>query len=241
VLIVWVGNFDGTPNPAFTGMSAAAPLFFDIVGALHNEMGDLSARTAIPVKNLHLTRVAVCSASGLLPTHYCQNTSTTWFIPGVSPIKKDTVYREVMIDPHTGLRSCHPNPNNQFAVYEFWPSDILKIFQQAGMPRRIPPAYMPGCENMADNTHISPVITSPLQNTRYVLSTQAIGIILSAITDAEVKDIHWFVDQQYLGAKPRDAFILWHPDHTGHYVIRAVDDYGQADARDVQVVSARLR
>lgn len=31
VLVVWVGNFDGTPNPAFTGREAAAPLFFRLV------------------------------------------------------------------------------------------------------------------------------------------------------------------------------------------------------------------
>jgi penicillin-binding protein 1C len=31
---VWVGNFDGTPNPAFIGREAAGPLFFRIVDAL---------------------------------------------------------------------------------------------------------------------------------------------------------------------------------------------------------------
>src|SRR6185436_8715958 len=31
---VWVGNFDGTPNPAFVGREAAGPLFFGIVDAL---------------------------------------------------------------------------------------------------------------------------------------------------------------------------------------------------------------
>ena len=34
VLGVWVGNFDGTPNPAFVGREAAGPLFFGIVDAL---------------------------------------------------------------------------------------------------------------------------------------------------------------------------------------------------------------
>ena len=31
---VWVGNFDGAPNPAFVGREAAGPLFFGIVDAL---------------------------------------------------------------------------------------------------------------------------------------------------------------------------------------------------------------
>ncbi|MHB1896930.1 MAG: hypothetical protein ACYCOY_09820, partial [Metallibacterium sp.] len=33
-LVVWVGNFDGSSNPALVGGEAAAPLFFNIVHAL---------------------------------------------------------------------------------------------------------------------------------------------------------------------------------------------------------------
>jgi penicillin-binding protein 1C len=28
----------------------------------------------------------------------------------------------------------------RFEVFEFWPSDMLKLFHEAGMPRRTPPA-----------------------------------------------------------------------------------------------------
>src|SRR5260370_1432734 len=34
VLAVWIGNFDGKPNPAFIGRSAAAPLLFQITDSL---------------------------------------------------------------------------------------------------------------------------------------------------------------------------------------------------------------
>jgi penicillin-binding protein 1C len=34
VLVVWVGNFDGSGHPAFTGHQAAAPLFFHLLEAL---------------------------------------------------------------------------------------------------------------------------------------------------------------------------------------------------------------
>src|SRR5437764_15007133 len=37
VLVVWVGNFDGSGNPAFVGADAAAPLFFQIVDAVRDE------------------------------------------------------------------------------------------------------------------------------------------------------------------------------------------------------------
>src|SRR5437763_15962965 len=34
VLAVWIGNFDGRPNPAFVGRAAAAPLLFQIIDSL---------------------------------------------------------------------------------------------------------------------------------------------------------------------------------------------------------------
>src|SRR5262249_2681514 len=34
VIVVWVGNFDGSGNPAFVGVETAAPLFFHIADAL---------------------------------------------------------------------------------------------------------------------------------------------------------------------------------------------------------------
>src|SRR6185503_1820431 len=41
VLVVWVGNFDGSANPAFIGVDAAAPLFFEIVDAVRADHRDL--------------------------------------------------------------------------------------------------------------------------------------------------------------------------------------------------------
>src|SRR6266404_950951 len=95
---------------------------------------------------LQLEKIPVCKASGMLPTRYCDDTELTWFIPGKSPIKTDTIYREIALDLRTGLRTCHYDEHTVFAIYEFWPSDLLKIFKQAGVQRRTPPAYDASCE-----------------------------------------------------------------------------------------------
>ena len=39
VLVVWVGNFDNTPNPLLVGGDVAAPLFTDIAQALASDAG----------------------------------------------------------------------------------------------------------------------------------------------------------------------------------------------------------
>jgi hypothetical protein len=50
----------------------------------------------------------------------------------------------------------------KFEVYEFWPGDFLALFEQAGIPRRVPPPFLPetGSE-LASRAGQKPIIVSP--------------------------------------------------------------------------------
>jgi penicillin-binding protein 1C len=61
VLLVWVGNFDATGNPAFVGVQTAAPLFFRIVDSLRGQ--HLDPPEAEPPPPVDVTRIEVWSAS----------------------------------------------------------------------------------------------------------------------------------------------------------------------------------
>lgn len=235
VLAVWIGNFNNKGNPAFVGKNIAAPLFFEIIDAIEQEKGTLPMIEQYP-EHLRLTRVEVCKASGMLPTRYCHDTEMTWFIPGKSPIKSDTIYREVAINKDTGLRTCHFNENTRFEVYEFWPTDLLKIFKQAGIQRRIPPAYEPSCSSIG-NSGMSPQITSPQTELSYVVrahSPKETQIPLTAVTDADIRKIYWFINDVFVGKTSPDKPFLW-TAKTGKFIVRVVDDHGLSDAREIIV------
>lgn len=237
VLAVWIGNFNNQGNPAFIGKDIAAPLFFEIVNALPAQSRALPRVRNSPGR-LHLTQVDVCKASGLLPTRYCKDTEKVWFIPGKSPIKTDTIFREVAIDKKTGLRTCHINQDTRFEIYEFWSSDLLKIFKRAGIQRRIPPPYDASCLLHAKaNAGFGPQIISPQTQVNYVLrlaASKQTWIPFTAIVDADVRQVHWFLNASYLGKSQRDQPFLWQAS-PGNYVIRVVDDFGRSDARDIKV------
>src|SRR6185436_13833415 len=135
VLVVWVGNFDGSGNPAFVGVQAAAPLFFRIVDAIGATRKLVEPAYRQPPR---LEHVDVCSASGDLPNAECPQTTSTWYIPGVSPIRVSQVHRRVWIDTRTGTQACPPyDPQyTRSEVFEYWPTELLQLFAQAGMPRR---------------------------------------------------------------------------------------------------------
>lgn len=235
VLAVWIGNFNNSGNPAFVGKNIAAPLFFELTDAIESEPTSPSIRVKHS-EHLHLERVAVCKASGMLPTSYCHDTELTWFIPGKSPIKSDTIFREVPIDKNTGLRTCHFDQNTRFEIYEFWPSDLLKIFNEAGMQRRPPPAYDANC-SLINSIGLNPQITSPRLQLSYIVRANMQNntqIPLTATADADVNTLYWFINETYLAKTKRDQIFFWHAK-PGKFVIRVVDDHGRADARDINI------
>ncbi|MFI5343003.1 MAG: penicillin-binding transpeptidase domain-containing protein [Chlamydiales bacterium] len=235
VLAVWIGDFNNKRNPAYIGITAAAPLFFKIIDAIHAQTENLPDLVKAKPE-MNLTKVEVCEASGLLPTPHCPHTVSTWFIPGKSPIATDTVHREIAINPATGLRTCHIDQQTQFKVYEFWHSDLLTIFAQAGMPRRIPPPFESESSAMSDEGGNPPQIISPQQDLSYTVRFDRIDnpILFFAIADADVKTLYWFVDHDLIGCSERDKPLRWQA-RSGTFSVRVVDDHGRTDVRNLVI------
>jgi len=237
-LAVWVGNFNGEGNPAFVGITGAAPLFFEIVDALKSDTQEQYSNN--PLISDNISKVKVCAVSGFLPGPFCPNLIDTWFIPGKSPIKHCTIHRQVFVDSKTGLRTSPDDSKNiETLVCEFWPSDILKIFEQAGIPRRLPPPYDPTLmlESCSSTSGNAPQIISPNSALTYNFRINSIKdqtIPFTAVTDADVKQIYWFADSSYLTRKNAGENYFWKPK-IGHSVIRVVDDHGRSDSQSINV------
>jgi penicillin-binding protein 1C len=236
VLVVWVGNFDGSGNPAFVGIETAAPLFFHIVDSLRARDAQMSEPAhALPKQ---LKRVEICLASGDLPNAWCAQRGMTWFIPGKSPIRVSTIHRPVVLDNATNQPVCPPfdATRTHTEVFEFWPSDLAKVFRQAGIPRRTPP-QVPDCAADADAGQ-SPQITSPLRGVTYTRRASRVGeerIAFNSTLDAGVREVYWFVDDGFIGAAKPGETLFWEPQQAGEYTLRVVDDHGRADARPLKV------
>lgn len=240
VLVVWIGNFNGAGNPAFVGADAAAPLFFRIVDALAIAQPDQALPARVPPAGVR--RVAVCAGSGDLPNADCPHTIDTWYIPGKSPIRVSQLHRRVAIDLQTNQPACPPfaAADVRFETYEFWPSDMLALYREAGVPRRQPPP-LPACARV--DSADAPRIASPLRNVTYALrSSPQDAITLDAAVAADVQRVYWFDGRSLLGSRfVTDAAIQWHPDAAGAHVIRVVDDHGRSAERDVMITLTTRR
>jgi penicillin-binding protein 1C len=237
VLAVWVGNFDGTGNPAFVGVDAAAPLFFNIVDGVEAETPDL--KEPVRSRPANLERVEICLASGELPNQWCPQRGMTWFIPGKSPIRVSDVHRPVMVDDATGQAACPPYVDKRVhqEVFEFWPSDLQEVFAQAGLALRKPP-QSPSCQNAGMAPGEAPRITSPLLGTTYAMRVSEDDhkrIVFAASVDADAHAVFWFVNNAFVGRSTPGTPVFWKPEEAGNYRVRAVDDRGRSDERALDV------
>jgi penicillin-binding protein 1C len=150
------------------------------------------------------------------------------------------VHRRVWIDNRTGRRlpgfpadpaSAHPE------VVEFWPSDMARIFQKAGLPRPEPPPLLASSTPRQTGNLDGPRILSPKTGCTYQmrLDRDTNGLLdLDAATEGAGDRIYWFVDSVYLGSSIANTPLPWKLQ-AGRHTIRAVDENGRADSRVVAV------
>jgi penicillin-binding protein 1C len=237
VLGIWIGNFDGRANSAFIGRTAAAPLLFQIIDSLRTSWPQPS-QPHLPPRGANLKRIEFCAVSGGLPESWCTQRVEGWFIPGVSPIKTCDVHREVLVDVATGLRVPLDDGTRELRreVYEFWPSELLTLFERAGLPRRSPPSYLPGTstEFLARQGRAPQIIAPASGATRDILFGSSAAIPLRAKTDADVHELYWFANKTFIGKGGATEVIAW-KSSPGRYELCAVDDQGRSGACTVTV------
>lgn len=233
VLVVWIGNFNGKANPAFIARECAAPLLFEVF-----------RRLKLPVKRQSppdgVSHVELCAVSGQLPTRHCQHRVQGGFIPGVSPITQCDIHREVLIDHASGLRVARDEgqPGLKREVYEFWPPELLEMFKQAGVPRKMPPPMAPSAESLAAaDAAAAPKIVSPRPALVYTLQASDAArqtIPLRADTAPGVSRVFWFAGPRFLGASEAAATLMW-PASAGKWKLHVLDDHGRSAAVEVRV------
>jgi penicillin-binding protein 1C len=229
VLVVWIGNFSGKPNPAFVARECAAPLLFETFERLRLPW----KKPTVPAG---LREVEVCAVSGCLPTPLCQHRVPCGFMPGVSPIQPCAIHQEVFVDAQSGLRVATDDGRAGLKreVFECWPPDMLALFRQAGLPRREPPAYENDTRLTLVDSGTAPKITSPRETLVYTLRSGQRTIPLSSEASPGVRKVYWFADSQFVGGSTPTEPLMWKAA-PGTWTVQVLDDRGRSASCRVKV------
>ncbi len=238
VVAVWLGHFDGRPNPALVGRSAAGPLLFRILETLQQEDGRWPT-PGFDAHGLRLQQEPMCAIGGDLPGAHCPRSLPGWFIPGTSPLKVNTIHRQIPVLVANGLRACtHRPPETRLAVHSFWPSELQAIFHRAGLIQHGPPPFGEPCSLEQQAAHGDPPqIRNPQHGLSYTLHSGPVEhnlIPLQASSEAGVERLYWFADQRLIGHVASGETLYWSAE-VGDWQLTVSDDHGRSASVPIQV------
>lgn len=231
VIGVWCGNADGEGRPGLTGIGVAAPVLFDVVDILDNnlECGH----------DLDWMEVEVCAESGMPKSQYCTKTETvrmpkTEIMTGVCPYHK-----KVFLDKthqYQVFAGCYDIDNENFEIYFSLPPVMEWFYRKKDPLYRSLPPVMPGC-NAGKRESVMSFIY-PEESANLIIPHDIKGerqsIIFEIAHRNPKKHIFWTLNDTFLGmtANEHQMPIDAKP---GSYVLRCVDEDGNEISRKITI------
>jgi membrane carboxypeptidase/penicillin-binding protein PbpC len=132
VVGVWVGNADGQPMEAISGVSGAGPLWHDVM---------LAAHRGLPPRQFArpdgIVETTICAEGGLLPTPSCPATRRERFLAGSEPHQLDKSHIAVAIDAQLGCRAPAGYPAERVStrIFRILPPEAESWVVAAGLAR----------------------------------------------------------------------------------------------------------
>lgn len=245
VLVVWVGNFDGKPNNAFSGARAAAPIYFalsDTIIKYYQDTPQPIQNNNFMTPNMNIAEVEMCEIGGNIANAYCPKKTKSYFIPGKSPIAQNSVFRAIPIDKKSGLRACVADPKTtRMAVYEFWDGEYMDMFNRAGIKRKTAPKFMPECApSEPQDAFVPPIITSPMADSTIVITSNQTStpIGFSAFSSRFQDKMMWFMDDTILGST-KNGEVLEYNVSMGDHHVRVTDSTGTTNEITFSVIGGK--
>ena len=222
---VWVGNFSGHGSPALTGSEVATPLLFELFNALA-----YNGRNEWFVPPAALDFRLVCAESGLVPSETCPNQVIDYFLPNISSGRRCQHQREVLVSADGSMaycRTCAPAAGFRRTLYPNLLPEVAAYREAQGVPYRRLPPHNPQCQRAGGGQERAPTITSPATNTEYVLNAhEQQQLLLSCTTDGEVRQVHWYINDQFLRTAAATERVFFRPQ-SGPLKISCADDHGR--------------
>jgi penicillin-binding protein 1C len=225
VIAVWAGNADGEGRPGLTGVTAAAPILFDVLNYFGSEKW-----FSLPAEEM--TTIKVCAQSGYRAGPDCPETKDIWAC--VSGLRSESCpfHRVIHLNKsRTGrvTSSCAPAST---IINESWfvLTPAMEYFYKNKHPeyKTIPPAA-PGC---SDDKSI-PVMEFiyPTQRIKIFIPRDQTGLLTRVIIEVAHRDpskkIFWHLDNSYIATTRfiHQSEIL---AEAGAHTLTAVDEDGNS-------------
>ena len=223
VVGVWVGNADGEGRPGITGVGAAAPLLFEVIGKLND-------RYTYPANTSESIEIEVCAESGYPKSEYCTDTKKTRAVDVENKTGVCPYHKKVFLDESRQYRvkpDCYPVEQKRFEVFYVLPP-VMEWFYKKHSPLYKPlPAFYPGCGTAHPDDVMAFVY--PKDDAKITIPVGIRGdrqmVVFEIAHRNPQKTIFWTLDDAFLGKTRLNHQMPIDVEH-GIYTLRCVDEDG---------------
>lgn len=220
---IWVGNFSGEGIPDLSGANIATPLLFKIFNSI-----DYNSQMSWFRSPPGLGERMVCAETGLLPSSFCTQLITDYYIPLISSQALCNNRVEIMVSPDEKIsycRACAPASGYKKKRYRIVSRDMQQYFADRHLPIDQIPPHNPLCEKIFRDG--APLITSPQNGSSYLLSKKhPEPIMLRCETGNDVSRVYWFINDQFYKSSDNTSVQFFMPAE-GPVKISCTDDKGR--------------
>ena len=224
VVAVWVGNASGEGRPNLTGVSAAAPIMFDVFGLLPP-----AGWFAPPWDDME--QVAICRYSGHRATQWCEPCDTVAIPRKGLETHPCPYHRPIHLDPSATYRvSDHCMSPSEMTIQSWF---VLPPAMEWYYKRRHPyyrelPPWKQGCQPMEDLQPMAMLYPRVNQPEIFIprdmdgLPTEAVFEVAHRNPDTT---IYWHLNDQYMGQTRQFHKMALRPPK-GNHLLTLVDQDG---------------
>ncbi len=231
VVSVWVGNADGEGRQGLTGVTAAAPLLFDIFSLL-----PASNWFNVPLDEME--EIKICAESGYRPGLNCENIKEV-LVPRGSKVKVCPWHKKIHLNEtktHRVNADCFPVSEMKHKNWFILPPAMEYYYKQKNPSYLLMPPLLPGCSNNIENMEF----IYPRQWNNVFIPTYLDGmpgqIIFDLVHRQKKATVFWHLDEKYLGTTNGIHQFALQPEK-GWHIINVTDNLGNQLSKRFQVVN----
>lgn len=233
VVGVWAGNADGEGRPGLTGVSAAAPMMFDIFRLLPDA-------GTFPAPAAKMRSIAVCHQSGQRAGVYCTDIDTV-AVPAAGLRSAACPYHQLIHLDATGqyrvTADCELPQRMQHVPWFVLPPGMEHFYRSSHTYQPLPP-YKPGCEGAEQASSME--LIYPRAQARIYVPVEIDGKAGQAVFKATHRRagmrIFWHLDNVYVGTTVDFHQMALRPPEGSHQ-ITLVDETGETIRQSFEIIS----
>ena len=225
VIGVWTGNADGEGRPGLTGITAAAPILFDLISFIGTS-GWFSEPSD------EMTMIRVCTKSGFRAGHDCPETEET--MACISGLRSEScTYHKIIHLDKSGTKQvnadCALASEMRNESWFILPPAMEYFYRRKHPEYRVLPPYAPGCTT--DKSIPVMEFIYPTSGIKIFIPRDQTGELTRIIAEVAhrnpSKKIFWHLDQEFRGTS-RSIHQTEIFAGAGDHVLTVVDEDGNS-------------